>query len=82
MTLAFLTGALAAGIAAGALATLAVWVATVVTGSEELWGGWAVLVIGTAVLFAAATYVAERSAHRRTVTRQRAKGEPWAFRED
>jgi hypothetical protein len=41
-----------------------------------------VLIGGVAAGFAVATYVAERFAHRRSLARMRAIGEPWAYRED
>ena len=81
MTLAFLTGALASGFTAAGLATLLVWVATVVTGSREPWS-WAPWVVAAiAILVAGGTYLAEGMAYRRTLTRMRATGEPWAYRE-
>ena len=81
MRLAFLTGALASGFTAAGLSTLIIWIATVVTGSSEPWG-WAPPVVAlVAVAFAAATYLAERTAHRRTLVRMRATGEPWAYRD-
>ena len=80
MALAFLTGALAAGLAASGLTALVVWVITVVSGASELWGvgGWAIAALG--LLVAGLTYVAERIARERTYARQRASGEPWAYR--
>lgn len=81
MTLAFLTGALASGFTAAGLSTLLIWVATVVTGSSDPWG-WAPSVVAlVAVAFAAGTYFAELVAHRRTLGRMRAAGEPWAYRD-
>jgi hypothetical protein len=41
-----------------------------------------VLVVAVAFIVAAATYVAEGIAHRRTLARMRSTGEPWAYRED
>ena len=81
MRAAFLTGALAGGIAAVALVALAVWLVTVVTGSTDAWAAAPWLMIGFAVLIAAGTYLAERIIHRRTMARMRAVGEPWAYRE-
>lgn len=80
MRLAFVTGALAAGLAAGAITALVIWVVTVITGSSGSWGvaGWLVLALGVAM--GVLTYVAEREAHARTMARMRAAGEPWAYR--
>ncbi len=81
MRLAFITGALSAAFAAAALAAFAIWVVTVLVGSSRPWSV-APLVVGlVAVAFGLATYLAERIAHRRTMARRRAVGEPWAFRE-
>jgi hypothetical protein len=81
MTVAFLTGALASGFTAAGLSTLLIWIATVVTGSSDPWG-WAPSVVAlVAVAFTAATYVAERIAHRRTLATMRSTGEPWAYRD-
>lgn len=82
MGLAFLTGALASGVAAGGLTAVAVWLSTVLTGSDGAWGVAPYLIAVVAVAFAGATYAAERIARRRDVQRQRATGEPWAYRED
>jgi hypothetical protein len=81
MNVAFVTGALAAGVAGATLATAVIWVLTVVTGSGDPWrfAPWVVAAVG--VLFAAVTYLGERWAHDRTVARRRATGEPWAFRD-
>jgi len=80
MRLAFVTGALAAGLATTGVAALLVWVVTVITGTSGAWGvaGWLVAAIGVAV--AALTYLAEREAHARTTARMRSSGEPWAYR--
>ena len=81
MRLAFLTGALSSAFAAAALAALVIWVATVILDSPAPWSV-APLVVGlVAVAFGITTYLAERIAHRRTLARKRATGEPWAFRE-
>jgi hypothetical protein len=81
VTLAFLTGAIASGFTAAGLATLLVWVATVISGSSEPWS-WAPWVVAAiAVLVALGTYLAERLAYRRTLARMRSTGEPWAYRE-
>lgn len=82
MRLAFVTGALAAGLAAAALVAVAVWVWTLVTGSDDAWQVAPWLLLGAAALVAAATYLAERVTYRRTMARMRAYGEPWAFRGD
>lgn len=82
MNLAFLTGALASGMAGAALTALVIWVLTVVSGSEDPWRLAPMLVALVAGVIGAATYVAERILHRRSVERKRATGEPWAYRED
>jgi hypothetical protein len=82
MRLAFMTGALAGGVAAVALVALAIWIVTVVSGSTDAWAAAPWLMIGFAVLIAAGTYLAERIIHRRTMARMRGVGEPWAYRED
>jgi hypothetical protein len=81
VTLAFLTGALASGFTAAGLATLLVWVASVIVGSPEpwTWAPWVVTAI--AVLVAGGTYLAEGIAYRRTLARMRSTGEPWAYRQ-
>jgi hypothetical protein len=81
MKLAFLTGALSAGVAAAALSTLLIWLVTVLLGSPQPWSMAPFVVPVVAIAFGAATYLAERVAHRRTLARKRATGEPWAFRE-
>ncbi|HSK94169.1 MAG TPA: hypothetical protein VLA76_08950 [Candidatus Angelobacter sp.] len=81
MRLAFLTGALSAAFAASAITAFAIWILTVVLGSSEPWSVAPVVVGLVAVAFGLATYLAERIAHRRTLARRRATGEPWAFRE-
>jgi hypothetical protein len=82
MALGFLTGALAAGLAAGGLTAALVWLSTVLTGSEGAWAVAPYLIVVVALVFAAATYVAERIARGRDLQRQRATGEPWAYRQD
>lgn len=82
MALAFLTGAVASGIAAAGLTTLLLWIATVVTGSSDPWSVAPWLVAAMTVVIASATYVAEGIAHRRTLARMRSIGEPWAYREN
>lgn len=81
MNLAFVTGALAAGVTGAALSALVFWVLTVVTGSEEPWRSAPVVVAVVAALFAALTYAAERFIYRRSQERKRGTGEPWAYRE-
>lgn len=82
MRLGFITGALAAGLAVAALATLVTWLVAVVDGTGTAWtvAAWLVPVIGA--LGAVATYAAEVLVQRATDARKRATGEPWAYRED
>lgn len=82
MRVAFLTAALAAGFAAAVLAVLAIWLVTLVSRSSAPWEAAPWVVPLVAVVFAAATYLAERIAHRRTIARMHAIGEPWAFRDE
>ena len=82
MRLAFATGAVASGLVGAGLTALLVWVATVVTGSSEPWSMGAILVAAAAALFGGATFLAERIVYRRSMERQRAIGEPWAYREE
>lgn len=82
MTAAFLTGALAAGLAGAALTALAIWVLTVLSGSSEPWRAAPLVVAIIGGLLAVATYLAERVVHRRSMERKRSSGEPWAYRED
>ena len=82
MALAFITGALASGVAAAGLTAALVWLSTVLTGSESAWGIAPYLIVAVALAFAAATYLAERIARARDLQRQRATGEPWAYRQD
>ena len=81
MVLAFLTGAVASGFTAAGLSSLLIWIATVVTGSSDPWSIAPWLVTSVAALVAIATYVAEGIAYRRTISRKRATGEPWAYRQ-
>jgi len=81
MVLAFVTGAVASGFSAAGLTALMIWVATVLSGSSDAWSIAPWLVSTVAALVAIATYVAEGIAYRRTLTRKRSTGEPWAFRE-
>ena len=82
MALAFITGALASGVAAAGLTAALVWLSTVLTGSEGAWGVAPYLIVAVALAFAAATYLAERIARARDLQRQRGTGEPWAYRQD
>lgn len=82
MRLAFATGALASALVAGGLTGLVIWIATVVIGSPDPWSVAPILVAATAGLVGVATYLAERLVYRRSMERQRAIGEPWAYRED
>jgi hypothetical protein len=82
MKLAFATGALASGLVGGGLTGLLIWVATVVTGSGDPWSVAPILVAAAGALVGGATYLAERIVYRRSLQRQRAIGEPWAYREN
>lgn len=81
MVLAFLTGAVASGFAAAGLTTFAVWIATVVSGSADPWSIAPWLVALVAAVVAVATYLAEGIVHRRSLSRMRSTGEPWAYRD-
>ena len=81
MTLAFMTGALASAVAGAALMTLAVWLATLLTGSGDPWAVAPWLVTLAAVVVGLATFLAERLVHEQSRARKRATGEPWAYRE-
>ena len=81
MTLAFLTGAVASGFTAAGLTALLVWIATVLSGSTDPWSIAPWLVSAVAALVALGTFVAEKVAYRRTMSRMRATGEPWAYRD-
>ncbi|MGI8828723.1 MAG: hypothetical protein ACR2I5_02985 [Candidatus Limnocylindria bacterium] len=80
MRLAFATGALASGFVAAGLSALVIWLVTILTGSTESWAAapWVVSVFAAVV--AGGTYFAEGIAYRRTLSRMRATGEPWAYR--
>ena len=80
MALAFLTGAVASGVTAAGLTAQLIWVATVLSGSTEPWSIAPWLVSAVAALVALGTFVAEKVAYRRTMSRMRATGEPWAYR--
>jgi hypothetical protein len=82
VNLAFVTGAIASGFAAAGLTAVAIWIITVLTGSDDPWTVAPALVAGIAAAVAILTYVAERFIHRRSLARKRAVGEPWAYRED
>lgn len=81
MVLAYLTGALASAFSAAGLATLVIWIVTVLAGSSGPWSLAPGIVAGVAALFGSATYLAEGIAHRRSLARKRSLGEPWAFRD-
>ena len=81
MTLAFVTGAVASGFTAAGLTALLIWVATVLSGSSDPWSIAPWLVTAVAAVVAIGTYIAEGIVHRRTLTRMRSTGEPWAYRE-
>ena len=82
MNAAFLTGAIASGIAGAAMTALAIWVLTVVTGSPDPWRAAPLILALVAGAFAILTYAAERFVYRRSRERKRATGEPWAYRDD
>ena len=82
MRLAVATGALASGLVGGGLTGLVIWVATVVTGSSDPWSVAPMLVAAAGAVVGGATYLAERIVYRRSMERQRAIGEPWAYRSD
>ena len=82
MALAFVIGAVASGFTAAGLTALVIWIATVISRSTDPWSIAPWLTVAVAVIVAAATYVAEGIAHRRTLARMRSTGEPWAYRED
>lgn len=82
MRAAFATGALASGFAVSALATLVIWVITLLSGSDAAWEPAIWLVPALGAVAAVATYVAEVLVERATQARKRATGEPWAYRED
>ena len=82
MRLAFLTGALAAGLAVAGLSAVVIWVVTLLSASTEPWSVAIWLIPALAALATVATYVAEVLVDRRTQSQKRATGEPWAYRED
>lgn len=82
MALAFVVGAAASGFTAAGLTTLVIWIASVVLRSSDPWAVAPWLLISVAVIVAAATYVAEGIAHRRSLARMHSSGEPWAYRSD
>jgi hypothetical protein len=81
MKLAFVTGAIASGFAAAGLTALVIWVATVISGSSDPWSVAPAVVAGVSAAVAILTYLAERFIHQRSMSRKRAVGEPWAYRE-
>ncbi len=82
MRLAFLTGALGAGLAVAGLTAFVLWVVTLITGSSSAWTVAIWLIPGIAGLATVATYVAEVIVERGTQSRKRSTGEPWAYRDD
>lgn len=80
MRLAFATGAAASGLVGAGLTTLLIWLVTLASGSGQPWSSAPILVPGIAAAVAGATYLAERIVYRRSMERQRAIGEPWAYR--
>lgn len=81
MRLAFATGAVSSGLVGGGLAGVLIWLATIVTGSSDPWSVAPIVVAAAGAVVGAATYFAERIVYRRSQQRQRALGEPWAFRD-
>lgn len=81
MVLAFVTGAVASGFTAAGLTAFAVWIAAVLSGSTDPWSIAPWLVSLVAAIVAVATYLAENIVHRRSLSRMRSTGEPWAYRE-
>lgn len=82
LRVAFATGALASAVVGGGLGLLLIWLATLITGSSDPWSVAWIVVAVSAVAVGAATYLAEGAVYRRSRERQRAIGEPWAYRED
>jgi hypothetical protein len=80
MTVAFATGAIAAGFTAAGLTTLLVWIATVLSGSADPWSIAPWIVSLAAAIVGIATYLAERIVYRRSLAKMQATGEPWAYR--
>ena len=82
MALAFVIGAVASGFAAAGLTALVIWITTVLSRSTDPWAIAPWLVVAMAAVVAAATYVAEGIAYRRSLARMHSTGEPWAYRQD
>lgn len=82
MRLAFATGALSAALVVAVLVSAGIWVVTAISGVSGAWAWAPPIIAGLAAAFGVATYLAERTVHRRDKARMRATGEPWAFRED
>lgn len=82
MRLAFLTGALAAGLAVAALSAVVIWFVTLLSASTEPWSVAIWLIPTLAATATVATYIAEVLVDRGTASRKRSTGEPWAYRED
>lgn len=81
MRMAFLTAALASGFSAAALATLVVWVVSMVTGSADPWTAAPWLIVAATAIVTGTTYLAEVLVYGRAMRRRRSLGEPWAFRD-
>lgn len=77
---AFLTGALAAALAAAGLTAAVLWIVSLATSSSDAWSVAPWLIPAAAAVLGAATYLAEAVVHRRSLTRKRETGEPWAYR--
>jgi branched-subunit amino acid ABC-type transport system permease component len=82
VNVAFGTGALAGGLAAVLVVSIAIWIVTLVTGSEAAWAVAPWVLVAAAILVAGGTLLAERVMYRRTMARKRSTGEPWAYREE
>jgi hypothetical protein len=79
-SLAFITGAVAAGVAFAALTALGLWVASLVLGHDGPIEAMAVAVpiVGTGA--ALLTYVDEVIVYRAEKRSDQSRGEPWAYR--
>jgi len=80
MRLAFITGALAAGVAVAALTALGLWVASLVLGHDGPIEAMAVALPLVGVGAGLLTYVDEVVVYRAEERRSRSVGEPWAYR--
>jgi hypothetical protein len=79
-TLAFVTGAVAAGVAVAALTALGLWVASLVLGHDGPIEAMPVAVPLVGVGAGLLTYVDEVIAWQAEKRRSRSVGEPWAYR--